>query len=71
MPDLLHVAWSTLRSEFAAVPGGVLGLARERAGKAAGLRNLYEAIAFHLDGLRDEGQPIPEPTTSAAFVDVV
>ncbi len=24
-------------------------------------RNMREAIAFHLDGLREEGQPAPEP----------
>jgi predicted RNase H-like HicB family nuclease len=33
-------------------------------------RNMHEAIAFHLDGIRQEGQPVPPPTTSAAFVEV-
>jgi predicted RNase H-like HicB family nuclease len=33
-------------------------------------RNMREAIAFHLDGLREDGQPIPKPSTSAAYVDV-
>jgi predicted RNase H-like HicB family nuclease len=32
--------------------------------------NMREAVDFHLDGLREEGEPIPEPRTSAAFVDV-
>ena len=32
--------------------------------------NMREAIEFHLDGLRQEGEPIPQPTTSAAFVEV-
>lgn len=32
-------------------------------------RNMHEAIAFHLDGLRQEGESIPPPTTSAAFVE--
>ena len=32
--------------------------------------NMREAIDFHLDGLREEGEPIPPPKTSAAFVDV-
>jgi len=31
-------------------------------------RNMHEAIAFHLDGLREEGETVPEPTASAAFV---
>ena len=32
-------------------------------------RNMREAIEFHLDGLRAEGEPIPEPSSSAAFVE--
>lgn len=33
-------------------------------------RNMHEAIAFHIDGLRLEGEPVPPPTSSATFVDV-
>ena len=33
-------------------------------------RNMHEAIAFHLDGLRQEGQAVPPPATSAAFIEV-
>ena len=32
--------------------------------------NMQEAIEFHLDGLREEGEPVPPPTTAAAFVEV-
>lgn len=32
--------------------------------------NMREAIEFHLDGLREEGDPVPMPASSAAFVDV-
>jgi predicted RNase H-like HicB family nuclease len=32
--------------------------------------NIKEAIDFHLEGLRLEGEPVPEPATSASFVDV-
>jgi predicted RNase H-like HicB family nuclease len=32
--------------------------------------NMREAIEFHLDGLRAENEPIPVPSTSAAFVEV-
>ena len=32
-------------------------------------RNMREAIAFHLDGLRLEGQEIPLPRASYAFVE--
>lgn len=33
-------------------------------------RNMREAIAFHLDGLRADGQPAPEPSSIAAYVEV-
>jgi predicted RNase H-like HicB family nuclease len=32
--------------------------------------NMQEAITFHLDGLRLEHEPIPEPGSTAAFVEV-
>jgi len=32
--------------------------------------NMRVAIAFHLDGLRDEGQAVPEPQTYSAYVDL-
>ena len=32
--------------------------------------NMRGAIEFHIDGLREEGQPVPVPSTSAAFVEV-
>ena len=32
--------------------------------------SMHEAISFHLDGLREEGEKVPEPVTSAAFVEV-
>jgi predicted RNase H-like HicB family nuclease len=31
-------------------------------------REMREAIAFHIEGLRLEGEPIPEPTSVAAAV---
>jgi predicted RNase H-like HicB family nuclease len=33
-------------------------------------KNMHEAIAFHLDGLREEGQPVPEPQTYSAYVEL-
>jgi predicted RNase H-like HicB family nuclease len=32
--------------------------------------NMREAIEFHLDGSREEGESIPPPATAAAFVAV-
>ena len=31
---------------------------------------LRETIQMHMDGLREDGEPIPEPTTSTAYVAV-
>jgi predicted RNase H-like HicB family nuclease len=32
--------------------------------------NMREAIEFHIEGLRIEGLPVPEPTSQSAYVDV-
>jgi predicted RNase H-like HicB family nuclease len=35
------------------------------------VRNLIrEAIEFHLEGLREEGEPIPEPTSRVVYVEI-
>ena len=31
---------------------------------------IQEAIDFHIEGLREDGQPIPEPSSSVEYVDV-
>ncbi len=31
---------------------------------------IREAIAFHLEGMHEDGRPIPEPQTSVAWVEV-
>lgn len=33
------------------------------------VQNIREAIAFHLEGLRDAGEAIPEPTAVLDYVD--
>ena len=33
-------------------------------------RNIREAIEFHLDGMREDGDPIPEPTTVTRSVEI-
>jgi predicted RNase H-like HicB family nuclease len=30
-------------------------------------KNINEAIEFHLDGMREDGLPIPEPTTQVGY----
>ena len=33
-------------------------------------QSMREAIELHLDGLREDGQPVPEPTASVEYFDV-
>jgi len=33
-------------------------------------RNIQEAIQFHIEGLREEGYAIPEPSTYSSYIDV-
>jgi predicted RNase H-like HicB family nuclease len=33
-------------------------------------KNLREAIEFHIDGLKEEGFPVPEPTSRSSYVEV-
>jgi predicted RNase H-like HicB family nuclease len=32
-------------------------------------RNIREAVEFHIESLRDHGEPVPPPTTSVTTVD--
>ncbi len=32
--------------------------------------NIREAVEFHLEGMREDGRPIPEPAARAVLVDV-
>jgi len=34
------------------------------------LKLIQEAIEFHLEGLREDGHPIPPPSSSVEYVDV-
>jgi predicted RNase H-like HicB family nuclease len=33
-------------------------------------RNIHEAIALHLEDMLEDGEPIPEPSTAAAYVEL-
>ena len=34
------------------------------------LASIHEAIEFHLEGLKEDGQPIPPPTSTSEVVEV-
>lgn len=33
-------------------------------------QNMQEAIEFHIEGLREEGRSVPEPSASSSYVEV-
>jgi predicted RNase H-like HicB family nuclease len=33
-------------------------------------RNIREAIELHLEGMAEDGDPIPEPTTAVSYVEL-
>lgn len=33
-------------------------------------RNIVEAIELHLEGLREDGEPIPAPSTSVQYIEL-
>ena len=33
-------------------------------------RTMHEAIEFHLEGLREEGCPIPQPASASCYVEI-
>ncbi|MFB3890875.1 MAG: type II toxin-antitoxin system HicB family antitoxin [Phycisphaerae bacterium] len=35
------------------------------------LRNIREAIALHLEGMREDGETIPEPSSEADYVEAL
>ena len=34
------------------------------------LASIHDAIEFHLEGLREQGEPIPAPSSSSEVIDV-
>ena len=34
------------------------------------VRQIREAIEFHIEGMREQGEPVPEPQCTAAVVEV-
>ncbi len=55
---------------FSAYSPDVAGCVATGRSRADVEREMREAIAFHLDGLREDGQPVPRPSAAAAYVDV-
>ena len=55
---------------FSAFSPDLLGCVSTGATRAAVEQHMREAIECHLDGLRQDGAPIPPPSTTATYVEV-
>jgi len=58
------------RTGFAAYLPDLPGCIATGSTRAEVESNMREAIAFHLDGLRKEGQPVPAPQSYSAYVEL-
>ena len=57
-------------SEFGAYVPDLPGCVAVGETKEEALRLIGEAIELHLEGLREDGLPIPEPSSSSEYVEV-
>ena len=64
------VTYERAKRNWAAYAPDVSGCIATGKTRAEVERNFQEALAFHLEGLRQEGLPIPEPTAEAGRVAV-
>ena len=55
---------------FAAYVPDLPGCVATGATRKEVVRQIREAIAFHVEGMREQGEPIPEPECTATVVDV-
>ena len=55
---------------FSAYVPDLPGCIATGATRDAVVRLIREAIEFHIEDLREQGEPIPEPQSTAAVVDV-
>ena len=64
------VIYEPAEENWAAYAPGVPGCIATGKSRAEVERTFREALAFHFEGLRQEGLPIPEPSTEAGRVAV-
>ena len=55
---------------FSAYSPDLLGCVATGATEEETEANMKEAIAFHVEGLKQEGFPVPQPSTKSAYVEV-
>ena len=55
---------------FSAYSPDLLGCVATGATEEETEANMQEAIAFHVEGLKQEGFPIPQPSAKSAYIEV-
>ena len=56
-------------NNYAAYVPDLPGCVASASTRGALMEQIREAIEFHIEGMREDGEPIPEPQTTAAVVD--
>jgi len=54
-------------TNFSAYSPDIPGVVATGAAREECEREMREAIAFHLEGLAEDGEPVPEPNSSAGY----
>ena len=55
---------------FSAYSPDILGCVATGATEEETEANMKEAIAFHVEGLKQEGFPVPQPSAKSAYIEV-
>ena len=55
---------------FSAYSPDLAGCIATGATREAVEQNMREAIAFHLDGLQEDGHPVPRPSSYSTYIEV-
>ena len=70
MSENIHILVESTPSGYSAYSPDLPGCVTTAPTRVEVEQVMREAIEFHLEGLRADGQPIPPPSTSASWVEV-
>jgi predicted RNase H-like HicB family nuclease len=59
----------TTNTGFSAYSPDVPGCVTTGSNREETAKNMEEALAFHLEGLKLEGEPLPQPSSTSAYVE--
>ena len=59
-----------IETGFSAYSPDLLGCVATGATEEETEANMKEAIAFHVEGLKEEGFPVPQPSAKSSYIEV-